>query len=177
MSWVAKIVALHFLFWVLLFLSLILLWAVVQQNASSANVEEIPYADLLSKVQNGQVRDAEIQGNEVHGRLRNSAYGEFYAILPPSHEELLQALIAANVKVTVGRTLSRPPNLELLLIGVASCTALLLAVIVTLPFWIIFKKAGFQPILSVLTLIPLLNVVLLYFVAFSEWKPGPAQRT
>lgn len=177
MSWVAKIVALHFLFWVLLFLSFILLWAVVQQNASSAKVEEVPYADLLGKVENGQVRDAGIQGNEIHGHLRNSAYGEFHAVLPPSHEELLQALAAANVKVTDGGSPGRSLKLELLLIGVASCTALLLAVIVTLPFWVIFRKAGFQPILSILALIPLLNVVLFYFVAFSEWKSGPARRT
>jgi ATP-dependent Zn protease len=176
-SWISKIVALHFLFWVLLFLSFILLWAVVQQNASSAKVEEIPYSDLLGKVQNGQVRDAEIQGNEIYGHLRDSAYDEFHAVLPPSHEELLQALIAAHVKVTAGGPRSKRLSPELLLIGVASCAALLLAVIVTLPFWVIFKKAGFQPILSVLTLIPLLNVVLLYYVAFSEWKAAPPQKS
>ena len=177
MSWVAKIVALNFLFWVLLFLSFILLWAVVQQNANSAKVEEIPYSDLLSKVQNGQVRDAAIQGDEIQGHLRNSAYEKFHAVLPPNHEELLQALIAANVKVTDGIARSKRLNPELLLIGIASCTALLLAVILTLPYWVIFRKAGFQPFLSVLTLVPLVNVVLLYFVAFSEWKTGPAQKT
>ncbi len=51
-----------------------------------------------------------------------------------------------------------------------------ISLIVLPPFWIIFKKAGFQPILSVLTLVPLVNLVLLYMVAFSEWEPG-ANRT
>ena len=175
MSLIAKIVALNFLFWILLALSLILLWTVVQQGASSANVEELPYSGVLSKVQNGQVRDAEIQGNEVHGHLRNSGYNEFHAVLPPSHEELLRALIAANVKFTVGGPRSKRLNAKLLLAAVGSSTALLLAMIVILPFWIIFKKAGFQPILSILVLVPFVNVVVLYCLALAKWKTGTAQ--
>jgi hypothetical protein len=50
-----------------------------------------------------------------------------------------------------------------------------ITVIVLPPFWVIFKKAGFQPILSVLMLVPLVNLVLLYVVAFSAWKASPAQ--
>ena len=49
--------------------------------------------------------------------------------------------------------------------------------IVLPPFWVIFKKAGFQPILSVLMLVPLVNLVVLYVVAFSAWKAGPAQES
>jgi uncharacterized membrane protein YraQ (UPF0718 family) len=45
------------------------------------------------------------------------------------------------------------------------------------PFWVIFKKAGFQPILSVLMLVPLVNLVVLYVVAFSEWKVAPGQKS
>jgi hypothetical protein len=41
----------------------------------------------------------------------------------------------------------------------------------------IFKKAGFQPILSVLMMVPLVNFVLLYVVAFSEWKSVTAQKS
>jgi NADH:ubiquinone oxidoreductase subunit 3 (subunit A) len=52
-----------------------------------------------------------------------------------------------------------------------------IAVVVLPPFWVIFKKTGFQPILSVLMLVPLVNLVLIYIVAFSEWKTGPTQRT
>jgi len=46
-------------------------------------------------------------------------------------------------------------------------------VVILPPFWVIFKKAGFQPILSVLMMVPLVNLALLYFVAFSKWKAGP----
>jgi hypothetical protein len=43
-------------------------------------------------------------------------------------------------------------------------------VVVVPPFWMIFKKAGFQPILSLLMLVPLVNLAMLYIVAFSNWK-------
>jgi hypothetical protein len=51
-----------------------------------------------------------------------------------------------------------------------------ITVIILPPFWVIFKKAGFQPILSVLMMVPLVNLILLYVVAFSEWKAVPAQK-
>jgi len=42
-----------------------------------------------------------------------------------------------------------------------------------IPFWFIFKKAGFSPVLSLLLIIPLVNLVMLYVLAFSEWKVVP----
>lgn len=53
----------------------------------------------------------------------------------------------------------------LILIGLA---------IVIVPFWFICKKAGFSPWLSLLNIIPLGNLVLIYVLAFSEWKVVPA---
>ena len=43
-----------------------------------------------------------------------------------------------------------------------------------IPFWFICKKAGFSPWLSLLDIIPLGNLVLLYVLAFAEWKVVPA---
>ncbi len=45
--------------------------------------------------------------------------------------------------------------------------------IVIVPFWFICKKAGFSPWLSLINLIPLGNLVLIYVLAFSEWKTAP----
>jgi len=50
---------------------------------------------------------------------------------------------------------------------------LIATVILVIPFWFIFKKAGFSPWLSVLTFVPLANIIILYVVAFSEWKVVP----
>ncbi len=38
-----------------------------------------------------------------------------------------------------------------------------------LPFWKIFSKAGYSPWLSLIVLVPLANILLLFFLAFSEW--------
>jgi hypothetical protein len=46
--------------------------------------------------------------------------------------------------------------------------------IVMIPCWFILKKAGFSPWLSMLCLIPSLGtLVLLYVLAFAEWKVVP----
>lgn len=37
------------------------------------------------------------------------------------------------------------------------------------PFWKIFSKAGFSPWLSLTILVPLLNIGVLYYLAFAEW--------
>jgi hypothetical protein len=38
------------------------------------------------------------------------------------------------------------------------------------PFWAIFRKAGFSPWLALLILIPLVNIITLYIVAFTPWR-------
>lgn len=47
-------------------------------------------------------------------------------------------------------------------------------IIIILPFWFIFKKAGFSPWLSLINLVPLGPLILLYVLAFAEWKVIPA---
>ena len=48
-------------------------------------------------------------------------------------------------------------------------------VIVMVPFWFILKKAGFTPWLCLVCLIPSLGtLVLLYVLAFADWKVAPA---
>lgn len=48
-----------------------------------------------------------------------------------------------------------------------------LAVII-LPFWFICKKAGFSPWLSLLNIVPFGTLILVYVLAFAEWKVVPA---
>jgi hypothetical protein len=51
---------------------------------------------------------------------------------------------------------------------------LIASVILVIPYWFIFKKAGFSPWLAVLMFVPLANVIILYVIAFSDWKVVPA---
>jgi len=46
-------------------------------------------------------------------------------------------------------------------------------VVLVIPYWFIFKKAGFSPWLAVLMFVPLANIIILYVVAFSQWKVVP----
>jgi type VI protein secretion system component VasK len=43
------------------------------------------------------------------------------------------------------------------------------AFIAVVPYWQIFKKAGFSPALSLLMLVPFVGLVVLFVVAFSDW--------
>ena len=49
--------------------------------------------------------------------------------------------------------------------------------VVIIPYWKIFSKAGFSGWLSLLMLVPLANLIVLYVVAFSEWKGRGALST
>ncbi len=62
------------------------------------------------------------------------------------------------------------------LIVLAFVSSLFSAVVLP-PYWMIFRKAGFSPWLSLLTLVPLAKYIVLWVVGFSEWKPGPAQES
>ena len=50
---------------------------------------------------------------------------------------------------------------------------LIMAILIILPFWFIFSKAGHSRWLSLLMVVPMVNIVMLYFLAFSTW---PNQR-
>lgn len=51
---------------------------------------------------------------------------------------------------------------------------LVVIAILVIPFWFICKKAGFTPWLSLLCIIPSLGtLVLIYVLAFAEWKVVP----
>jgi type II secretory pathway component PulF len=53
--------------------------------------------------------------------------------------------------------------------GVWLLMMLAIAAAVVVPFWFIFSKAGYSKWLALLMAFPLVNVILLYFIAFSKW--------
>jgi hypothetical protein len=50
---------------------------------------------------------------------------------------------------------------------------LIASLVLVIPYWFIFKKAGFSPWLAVLMFVPLANIIILYVIAFSQWKVVP----
>jgi hypothetical protein len=55
---------------------------------------------------------------------------------------------------------------ELLAIGWA---VVLGGVVLILPFWMIFSKAGFSGWMSLTQVVPVVNVIALFYLAFAEW--------
>jgi Zn-dependent protease with chaperone function len=66
------------------------------------------------------------------------------------------------------------PQHSLLFFLFFSFFATVISILVIIPYWFIFKKAGFSPFLALLMFIPLINIVMLYVLAFSRWNVVPA---
>jgi len=64
-------------------------------------------------------------------------------------------------------------KIAMIFLGILPIIIIVGLAIVVLPFWFICKKAGFSPWLSLLNIIPLGNVILIYVLAFAEWKVTP----
>ena len=59
---------------------------------------------------------------------------------------------------------------HLIVLSIASLFGLVIFVI---PYSIICRKAGFSPWLTLLNLVPLGNIILVLFLAYSDWKIPP----
>lgn len=53
--------------------------------------------------------------------------------------------------------------------GMMLIATLVTLVFVAVAFWFIFKKAGYSGVLGLLMAVPLVNIGMLFFLAFSEW--------
>ncbi len=53
-------------------------------------------------------------------------------------------------------------------------TLLLGSIVIVFPYWKIFKRAGFSGWLSLSMIIPLVNLIFLYYLALAQW---PRDRT
>jgi uncharacterized membrane protein YhaH (DUF805 family) len=61
-------------------------------------------------------------------------------------------------------------------IGLYVVFYLLTAIAFMVPTWFISKKAGLSPWLALLCIFPLTGLILLYILAFVEWKVIPASQ-
>ena len=89
------------MFWVFILICLTLLWGVVQRGASMGKDTEIPYSELYSKVQQGQVQDAQIQGTDLRGHLKATPKEQFHTTVGSNYEDLEKAMLAANVNFSI----------------------------------------------------------------------------
>lgn len=59
--------------------------------------------------------------------------------------------------------------LILLLVGVP------MAVLTIVPLWMITKRAGLNPAISLLTVLPLIGLIVMYYIAFTKWPSLPSE--
>ena len=165
-----------FLVWATILSLSMLCSGCVKRNNTNKNQPEISYSGLFAKVQNGEVQDVLIVGNELWCHMKFSPEVQFHAILPPNYDDLTRAMLAARVNFTI-KAAPVHSRSRLLVNLIAFFVLSLLWVLTIPPCWIIFKKAGFQPILAILMIVPLVNLIVLYIVAFSKWKSDPPRAT
>ncbi len=145
-------------------LCLVLIWGVVERGASLNKSSEIGYSDLFNRVQSGDVQDATINGCDLYGHLKAVPSGRFHTRIPANYDDLQKAMLAASVTFSI-----EEPSIALpLLFNLFPYVVLFLLAIP--PFWAISKKAGFPPVFSLLIVVPLVNIAVLYVVAFSKWR-------
>ena len=60
------------------------------------------------------------------------------------------------------------PN-ELLILFLIAGTGIILTVLTVVPFWFICQKAGFPAWYALATLVPVLNIAFMFFLAFEDW--------
>ena len=61
-------------------------------------------------------------------------------------------------------------NVTLIRIVAGLLFVLVFLPILIIPYWKIFSKAGFSGTLALLMVVPLINLIVLYYVAFSRWR-------
>jgi hypothetical protein len=69
-----------------------------------------------------------------------------------------------------------PDQIQHIVVAMMAILPLIILVclaIIIIPFWFICKKAGFSPWLSLLNIVPLGNLILIYVLAFAQWKVVP----
>jgi len=60
-------------------------------------------------------------------------------------------------------------NLPVAELAVVAAVAAVLGIVMMLPWFFIYKKAGFHPAMGCLMFVPLVNIVMMFILAFSEW--------
>ena len=61
--------------------------------------------------------------------------------------------------------------------GLGPLHLLILAAVIIVPFWQLFSKAGYSGWFSLLMVLPLINLIALYVLAFSGWPALRAKHT
>ena len=91
-------------FWMVLFVVVVLIWN-FSSNLGQAE-EPMPFSEFLRLVDSGQVRQADLAGNEISGFQTSGERFRTYA--PPQYEGLVNRLVERDVTVTAKEAANSP---------------------------------------------------------------------
>jgi cell division protease FtsH len=87
-------------FWLVIVLSGVLLWQVVKAGSSGAKEKEINFSEFLSQVDQGNVTEATLSGQDVRGKYKNDKAG-FHTTVPANYPDMYKILQDKKVNITV----------------------------------------------------------------------------
>jgi cell division protease FtsH len=90
-------------FWLLIVLSGVLLWKVVQTGGAGKTEQEISFSMFMNSVDKGDIGDVTISGSEVRGKYRNGQ-GGFHTTAPANYPDMIKALRDKGVNISVRDT-------------------------------------------------------------------------
>jgi len=83
--------------WLVIGLVVAVVVSVFNAPSSSAQITQLPYSDFIAKVEEGTVKEVEIRGQNLAGRLQNDTLFQTYA---PNDPDLVQRLRERGVRFT-----------------------------------------------------------------------------
>ena len=87
-------------FWLVIVLSGVLLWQVVKAGSSSPKQREINLSEFLSQVDQSNVTEVTMTGQEVSGKFKNDKAG-FHVTVPGNYPDMYKILQDKKVNITV----------------------------------------------------------------------------
>ncbi len=89
-------------FWLLIVLSGVLLWRVVQTGGAGSKEQEVSFSTFMSDVDKGTIADVTITGNEVRGKRRDGQ--GFHTTAYANYPDMIKSLRDKGVNISVRDT-------------------------------------------------------------------------
>ncbi|HEY0794981.1 MAG TPA: ATP-dependent zinc metalloprotease FtsH [Acidisarcina sp.] len=86
--------------WVIIFACMALLWNVYLRNTNTGKVADIPFSQFMTNLQQGNIADATITENEVHGHLRSDK-SQYHTEAPANFPDMYKQLTDKGVLLTI----------------------------------------------------------------------------
>ena len=87
-------------FWLVILLSALLLWQVVKTGQSGQKDKEINFSELLTAVDDGNVKDVTINGQEVKGKYKNDN-SAFHTTAPANYPDMIKTMRDKGVSINI----------------------------------------------------------------------------